>query len=213
MIQRWMKSGQWRMTQRGAVCVAAALSLWSCQGQPSADPPIHLNPNMDNQEKLVAYGESRISADGAAMRTPPAGTVARGQLVTDIAYHSGVDASGDTLRQMPVAITMPLLQRGRERFNIYCSPCHGQVGDGRGIMVTRGYVPPPSFHTDRIRNMRDGEIFGVITNGVRNMPSYRHQIPVDDRWAITAYLRTLQRAHNATLNDIPLEQRDKLGTP
>ena len=103
---------------------------------------------------------------------------------------------------------MQLLKRGQERFNIYCAPCHGQTGDGQGIVVQRGYLPPPSYHQDRLRKMPDGYIFDVITNGVRNMPSYRHQVPVADRWAIVSYLRALQRSQNATINDIPPEMRE-----
>ncbi|MEW5702328.1 MAG: cytochrome c [Candidatus Zixiibacteriota bacterium] len=190
----------------GAALVALAVG---CQGQPSEKPPIHLNPNMVDQEKYKAYGASRFFADSAAMRHPPAGTVARGALHENIVFYTGFDVHGDPAAS-PEPVTMPLLHRGQERFNIYCAPCHGRVGDGRGIMVTRGYVPPPSFHDDRIRNMADGVIFDVITNGIRNMPSYSAQIPVTDRWAIIAYLRALQRSQNATLEDIPPEKRGSL---
>jgi hypothetical protein len=168
---------------------------------------------MDHQEKYLPYAASPISPDGAAMRTPPEGTVARGMLFENGVYYTGVDSLGDTVKTMPVEITMPLLHRGQERFNIYCSPCHGRVGDGKGIVVTRGLLPPPTFHSDRIRQMPDGGIFGVITNGVRNMPPYKYQIPVDDRWAIISYLRALQRSHNATLDDVPIEQRSQLQKP
>lgn len=102
---------------------------------------------------------------------------------------------------------MQLLQRGQERFNIYCSPCHGKTGDGKGIIVQRGMLPPPSFHEARLLQAPDGHFFDVISNGIRNMPTYRHQIPVSDRWAIVAYLRALQRSQNATINDIPVDLR------
>jgi len=185
--------------------------LWGCgRGLPSEKPPIHVNPNMDDQEKNKPQGMSRFFADSAAMRPPVPGTVARGNLRGDTAYYEGKDASGAFLAKVPIPVDMLLLQRGRERFDIYCSPCHSRVGDGRGIMIQRGYVPPPSFHSDRIRQMPDGRIFDVITHGVRNMPSYAHQIPTSDRWAIVAYLRALQRSHNATLEDIPAEDRGKI---
>jgi mono/diheme cytochrome c family protein len=164
---------------------------------------------MDDQERYKAYGSSRFFADSAAMRLPPAGTVARGTLHEDVVFATGFDADGDPAPS-PLPATMPLLRRGQERFNIYCSPCHGRVGDGRGIIVTRGYVPPPSFHDDRIRAMPDGVIFDVITNGIRNMPAYRYQIPAADRWAVIAYLRALERSQNASLNDIPAEKRTML---
>ncbi len=176
--------------------------------QPSDKPPIHLNPNMDSQPKYKAQSESEFFEDRATMRTPVAGTVARDDLREDDRYYKGKNPDGSFVSKAPVTVNSQLLDRGRERFDIYCSPCHSRVGDGRGIMVDRGYVPPPTFHSERIREMPAGEIFGVITNGIRNMPSYRHQIPPDDRWAIIAYLRALQRSRNATMDDIPIELRE-----
>jgi len=195
---------------RGLMMVAAVALLFGCQGSPSSKPPIHLNPNMDDQEKYQPYEASKFFADGAAMRIPPAGTIARGELHEDVPYYTGFLRDTIYLEAAPVAVTMPELQRGQERFKIYCSPCHGRTGDGRGIMITRGYPPPPSYHDDRLRGEPDGYIFNVITNGIRNMPSYRHQIPVDDRWAIVLYLRALQRSHHATLDDVPVERRASL---
>jgi len=175
---------------------------------PSEKPPIHLNPNMDDQPKYKAQAESKFFPDSATMRTPVAGTVARGDLRDDDRFFKGKNANGSFIKNAPVEVNIRLLYRGQERYNIYCSPCHSRVGDGRGIMVDRGYVPPPSFHADRIRQMPDGEIFDVITNGVRNMPSYRHQIDPTDRWAIVMYLRALQRSRNATIDDVPIELRE-----
>ena len=111
---------------------------------------------------------------------------------------------------MPIEIDMKTMKRGQERFDIYCSPCHSRVGDGRGIIIDKGFPPPPSFHIDRIREMPDGEIFDVITNGLRNMPSYGHQVMPADRWAIIIYLRALQRSQNATLSDVPDSIRKEL---
>ncbi|MBD3299206.1 MAG: c-type cytochrome [candidate division Zixibacteria bacterium] len=144
------------------------------------------------------------------MRTPPAGTVPRGALIMDSVFMTGLDADSVPVAEIPDEITMPLLERGQERFDIYCSPCHGRTGDGRGIMVNRGYVPPPTYHSDRLRDVSDGHIFNVITYGIRNMKGYKHQIPPDDRWAIIAYMRALQRSQNATLDDVPQEKRSQL---
>jgi len=172
--------------------------------------PIHLNPNMDDQPKYKAQSSSEFFDDGSAMRRPVEGTVARGDLRDDVAYFTGKDGFGTFIAHMPTAITKASLKRGRERFDIYCAPCHGRVGDGRGIMIQYQYAPPPSFHNERVRRMSDGEVFDIVTNGVRNMPSYKHQLPVDDRWAIIGYLRALQRSQNATLDDLPEQIQDSL---
>ena len=116
----------------------------------------HLNPNMDRQEKYKAQSESEFFADGSAMRQPAEGTVARGLLRDDIEFYEGKRKNGKFLEKIPVEIDMDLMKRGQERYNIYCSPCHSRVGDGRGIMIDKGYLPPPSFHMDRIREMPDG---------------------------------------------------------
>jgi len=194
------------------VFLAAILTVFTgcSRERPSAKPPIHLNPNMDNQEKFLPQSQNKFYADSSAQRQPVPGTIARGYLRNDDVYFRGMKSNGELIEIVPVDIDIHLLERGRERFDIYCSPCHSRIGDGRGIMVERGYPPPPSFHTDRLREVPDGHIFDVITNGLRNMPSYKHQVPVADRWAIVAYLRALQRSHNATLKDVPEEQREKL---
>lgn len=193
------------------ILVVLSLFLVGCyRGRPSEKQPVHLNRDMDSQPKYKTQSEGNFFANRSAMRLPAEGTVARGQLREDCAIFRGRDDDGGFLRKAPVPLTESGLRRGRERFDIYCSVCHGRVGDGRGVMVERGYIPPPSFHIDRIRQMDDGEIFDVITNGIRNMPSYRNQIPVSDRWQIIHYLRALQRSQNATLNDIPEPMRNDL---
>lgn len=185
--------------------------MTSCyRGKPSEDPPIHMNPNMDSQEKYEAQEESRFFEDGSAMRPPVAGTVARGELRENDAYYRGKNKDGSLITKMPVEITMELLQRGRERYNIYCAPCHDQTGSGKGIVVKKGFLPPPSMHLDRLRESPDGHFYDVISNGIRNMPSYKHQIPVADRWAIVSYVRALQRAQNAGSKDVPEELREGL---
>lgn len=193
------------------IALAVGLVLGGCTREtPSTRTPIHLNPNMDDQPKYQAQETSVFFEDGKTMQTPVEGTVARGELRDDPVYFQGMNSRGEFVKQMPVDITKPVLERGQERYNIYCSPCHSKVGDGKGIMVEKGYIPPPTFHDDRIRNMPDGEIFNTITHGIRNMPSYAHQIPVADRWAIIAYIRALEKSQNAALEDIPEELRDKV---
>ena len=174
--------------------------ILGCQGQPFSKPPIHIVPDMDHQPKY--------KAQGAAMRTAPAGTIARGALHDGDPIYTGREPGSDQpLAESPVAVTMEGLKRGQERFNIYCAVCHSRVGDGKGIMLQRGYVPPPSFHTEIIRNYPDGHIFNVITNGLRNMPAYGAQIPARDRWLIVNYLRVLERSQNAAAADVPTDIR------
>ncbi len=193
------------------VLVLLALGLSGCyQGRPSSKPPIHINPNMDNQPKFQAMEENDFFPNQSSMRMPVEGTVAREWLRADVEYYTGKTADGKLVKKSPVETTLPLLKRGEQRFDIYCSPCHSRVGDGQGIVVKRGYVPPPSFHDDRLRNVEDGHIFDVITHGLRNMPSYRHQVPVHDRWAIVAYIRALQRSQHASKQDVPDEMLRKL---
>ncbi len=180
------------------------------QGKPSEEPPIHINPNMDTQPKYGAQEESDFFENGATMRMPVPGTVARGELAEDAPFYFGKDQSGELIDGIPVPVTMHLLERGQERYDIYCAPCHSRVGDGRGVVVQRGYPPPPSFHEDYVREYSEGHIFDVISNGIRNMPGYKHQIPVNDRWAIVAYFRALQRSQNATIDDVPVELRDEI---
>ena len=208
-----MKLSNFRTVIPGMAMIAVMVIILAAgcgRGSTSEKPPIHLNPNMDNQEKYKPQSESHFFADGSTMRTPGEGTVARDELNEDGVYFTGKDEKGNPVKKNPLEIGMPLLERGRERFDIYCSPCHSRVGNGQGIMVTRKYAPPPTFHQDRLREIEDGYIFGVITNGFGNMPAYARQIPVDDRWAIVAYLRALQMSHNATEKDVPTDVRGKI---
>lgn len=196
---------------RIAIIMIIPIFLLGCvRGRPKQKTPIHIIPDMDSQKKYKPQSESRYFEDGLAMRAPVPGTVAQGNQKEDINYYFGRDDAGEYISQSPVPITLANLQRGRERYNIYCAPCHSQTGDGQGILIKKGYLPPPDFHQDRIRDFKDGYIYEVISNGVRNMPSYKHQIGVDDRWAIVNYVRALQRSQNARIDDIPQEIRDTL---
>jgi hypothetical protein len=171
---------------------------------PSEKPPIHLVQNMDDQPKVKPQSESGFYADGLAMRLPVEGTVARGMLRPDSSFfYEGRDNEGRLVAESPLITTMELLERGRGRFDIYCAPCHGRAGNGVSTVVKRGMLAPPSFHEQRLRDTADGHFFDVMTNGVRNMPPYKYQIPAEDRWAIVAYIRALQRSQNASEKDLP----------
>lgn len=184
--------------------IVAATLVGCSRNQPSSKPPIHLNQNMDEQPKFKPQAANKFFADGRSMRLPVEGTVPRGWLHADSSfYYSGRDDDSVLIKQSPLAYTTERLERGRERYDIYCTPCHGKVGDGRGIVTQKGMVPPPSFHEQRLRDVEDGHLFEVMSDGLRNMPPYKYQISVEDRWAIIAYLRALQRSQNATPNDMP----------
>lgn len=184
---------------RSLMVLMVVLVLAGCRGDRTDAPPIHINPNMDWQERFDPQERNDFFADGRAMRPPVAGTVARGFLREDTAFHFGRDASGAFTASNPVTITDEVMARGQERYEIFCSVCHGSAGDGNGIIMTGnyGYVPAPTYHSDAMRTVPDGYLYDVIANGVRSMPGYAQQIPVADRWAITAYIRALQRSQYA----------------
>lgn len=165
---------------------------------------------MQDQPKYKPLGENRFFADGRDARPIPAGTIARDELNDTDPFHTGV-ANGAFLDTIPETIDTQVLERGRDRFDIYCSPCHGRTGDGNGMVAQRGVRAPANFHSDRLRSVPPGYIFQVITNGYGAMGDYGDQIPVNDRWAIVAYLRALQLSENATLNDVPPDARGQLG--
>ncbi len=189
--------------KKAAGILAVGVVLSGCQGTLSEKTPIHPNLNMDQQPRKEAQEVNNFFADGRSMRQPVEGTVARGLRKADAAYYEGVDENGEWIEEMPVELTRALLYRGKERFEIFCTPCHGITGKGDGmIMNGYGYVPAPTYHQDRLREAPDGEIYSAIYNGVRNMPSYAHQIPVEDRWAIVGYIRALQASHNVSEDEI-----------
>lgn len=192
--------------------VVASVFLYGCfQGTPSDKPAIHLNPNMDDQQRYDPQEKSPFFADGRTSRLTVEGTVARGEYFEDDVYALGKDIRGNFVDLIPIKLTNEIMKRGQQRYNIYCAPCHSKSGDGKGIVVKKGFLPPPSFHQDNIRDFKDGYMFDVITNGVRNMPAYRKQIlSIDDRWAIVAYVRALQRTQNAGIEDIPEDKLNEL---
>ena len=161
--------------------------------------------DMHDQPRMKTYAMSDFYPDLRTARPPVDGTVARGQLHEDTYLYTG-KIGGNPGDYMPFAITETDLARGRERFNIYCSPCHSRVGDGNGMVVQRGYKHPPTFHQDRLRKAPLGYFFDVMTNGFGAMPDYAAQIPVADRWRIVAYIRALQLSQNAAQEDVAGQQ-------
>lgn len=158
--------------------------------------------DMHLQPYYRPLAKSDFFADGRSARMPVDGTVARGDLREDTYFYTGKIGNnpGD---YMPFPVTIDVLERGRERYNIYCTPCHGRVGDGNGFIPTRGFRRPPSFHIDRLRKVPIGYLFDVDTNGYGVMPDYAAQIAPRDRWCIAAYIRALQLSQNAPKGDIP----------
>ena len=168
--------------------------------------------DMHDQPKIKAYRESDFFGDRRGMRPIPEGTVARGFLQDDDLLYTG-KVNGQPVDEFPFQVTRPVLERGHERFNIYCAPCHGRTGLGNGMVVQRGYKPPPSLHDDRIRQQAVGYYYDVMTNGFGAMPDYRAQVAPEDRWAIAAYIRALQYSQRATVNDVPEAKRTSLDHP
>ncbi len=168
--------------------------------------------DMHDQPKYDPLEASSFFADGRASRPRIPGTVARGRRDDDVLYVTGKGADGKLADVFPGPVSQVTLERGRQRFDVYCSPCHDRVGSGRGMIVERGYKQPTSFHEERLRAMPPGYFFDVITNGFGVMPSYAAQIPVFDRWAIAAYIRALQLSQHATLAEVPEAERNALLT-
>jgi hypothetical protein len=164
---------------------------------------------MYDQPRYKPLGKSDFFSDHREARPLPPGTVARGHLAADTALYEG-KVGGQLITRFPLPVTSELLARGHQRYDIFCAPCHDRTGSGTGMVVRRGYRPPPSFHIDRLRDAPVGHFFDVMTNGFGAMPDYRAQIDVGDRWAIVAYLRALQLSQHATLSDVPQGERVNL---
>ncbi len=192
------------------------IPLMGCfRGTPSENTPIHLVLNMDDQEKFKPYAKNTFFKDESSMRMPVEGTIARDDLHDDKPeYYTGKSASGTLVAKNQVPLSSLVMERGQQRYNIYCQPCHGAVGDGKGIVaqrgMTQGFVPPTSFQTADMMKKPDGHYFDVITHGIRNMQSYQYQVKVEDRWAIIHYIRALQRSQHASMKDVPNSMRDKV---
>ena len=168
------------------------------------------NQKMGQAPRYNPYAPSDFFSDGASARPLPADTVARGHLRDDVALFTGKDENGQDVDEFPIPISREVIGRGQSRFQVYCTPCHGYVGEGDGMVVQRGFTPPPSFHSNDLRQAPVGHFFDVMSNGLGPMPSYASQVAVPDRWAIVAYIRALQLSQHATLDDVPPDQRAAL---
>jgi hypothetical protein len=164
---------------------------------------------MYDQPRYDPLQASDFFGDGRSARPPVEGTVARGHLRLDRHLYEGM-VDGKLAETFPFPVSREVLLRGRERFDIYCAPCHDRSGSGQGMVVKRGYKQPPSYHIDRLRQAPPGYFYDVITRGFGQMPSYAPQVDPEDRWAIVAYVRALQMSQSATLADVPKADREKL---
>ena len=188
----------WLAHARKAACIGAAvIALAGCR------------LDMHVQPKYLPYQPTSFFPDGRSERQPVPGTVARGQLRLDELFYTG-RVNGAEVDEFPFPIKRADLERGRERYNIYCTPCHDYVGDANGMIVQRGFPLPASYNIQRLREAPAGHFFGVITNGFGAMYSYADRITPADRWRIVAYIRVLQLSENAHLSDVPPAEQQKL---
>ncbi|MEX2381369.1 MAG: cytochrome c [Opitutales bacterium] len=178
-------------------------------------PPLEIFPDMKRQSKYKPQGESEFFADGRSSRPVVPGTVARaasgegGDRLEDDHLMTG-RVNGEWAEAFPGAVTQEMMERGRARYRIYCTSCHGGVGDGDGITSAYG-MQATTFHVDPIREMPNGQLFNIITEGSRLMGAYGDKITPEDRWAVIAYVRALQRSRQGTVEDVPEEIRTELG--
>jgi hypothetical protein len=164
---------------------------------------------MHVQPKYKPLDPSNFFDDGRSARPEAQGTVAHGHLRADELLYTG-KLNGEPADVFPFPVTREVLERGRERYNIYCSPCHDYTGSGRGMVVQRGFPPPPSYHLERLVKAPAGHFFEVMSNGYGAMYSYASRVTPEDRWAIVAYIRALQLSQHATLEDVPPQEREHL---
>jgi hypothetical protein len=167
------------------------------------------NQQMNNEPRYDPLESSDFFADGMTARSRVPGTIAREHLRIDEAFFTG-KSGGRPVEAFPFPVTRATLQRGRERFDIFCSPCHGRLGHGDGMVVSRGFRSPPSYHLDRLREAPIGHFVDVMSSGFGAMASYASRVPPSDRWAIAAYIRALQLSQRATLADVPEDERQTL---
>lgn len=165
--------------------------------------------DMHDQPRYKPLAASEFFSDHRSARPEVEGTIARGQLRIDEARYTGKIA-GDDINEFPISITKADIERGQARFNVYCTPCHGRLGDGNGLVVMRGFRQPPSYYSQRLIDAPLGHFYDVISNGFGSMASYASRVTSDDRWRIIAYIRALQFSESAKLSDVPAEQRQNL---
>jgi mono/diheme cytochrome c family protein len=182
---------------RWAAVTLSALFLFGCR------------LDMHVQPKYNPLDPSSFFSDGRSARPEVSGTVAHGHLRTDELLYTG-KLNGAPADAFPFPVTREVLERGRARYNVYCSPCHDYAGSGNGMVVQRGFPPPPSYHIERLVRAPAGHFFDVISNGYGAMYSYAARVTPEDRWAIVAYIRALQLSQHAALEDVPAEEREHL---
>jgi mono/diheme cytochrome c family protein len=212
-----------RTSSLALALVLGAAAVAGCRGGLSKESPIHLIGDMDWQPKYESQEESRpiddkgtrLFADGRANRPLEPGVVAQGFLKADDRVHLGKNTDGSWVKKVPLPVDDAVLTRGQNRFNVFCAPCHDKSGSGKGMVIAnpkypnRFPVPPP--HLAEKDKLTDGEIFDAMLNGVRgNMPSYRKQMTVEDRWAVVAWVRVLQRSQAAKLGDVPSDKQSSI---
>ena len=168
--------------------------------------------DMHDAPRYEPLEASTFFDDGRGSRTLVANTVARGTLREDEHLYAG-KIDGQLTDMFPMPVTAEVMARGRDRFNVFCAPCHGRTGQGNGMVVQRGFRAPQPFHEDRLRNAPAGYFFDVMTHGFGAMSDYAAEVPVADRWAIAAYIRALQFSQRATVDDVPAERRAELDAP
>ncbi len=196
-----------------ALTVIAVIAVAGFRGSISRRPPIEIFPDMDRQPKLRPQTTTKFSgfADGLSSRLAVAGTVARGSNYADTPENTGkIAGTTNFVEAIPVSVDARMVKRGQERFNIYCQPCHGLQGDGKGITSRFGMGNVANLHQDKLIRTPDGDLFATITVGKSTMKGYGAQIPVSDRWAIVAYVRALQVSHYGAKADVPADQLSKI---
>jgi mono/diheme cytochrome c family protein len=201
---------------------AATVGILGFQGKMSRKPPFELFPDMDRQAKLRPMEPFKFFSNGISSQLPPAGTIARSEPIKttggevyhfeDVPFNTGlVTGTTNFIENNPLPVTAALLERGHDRFDIYCAPCHGRLGDGNGITKKIGAMPAvANLHDLRIVKMNDGEIFNTVTHGKGLMGAAGPLIPAEDRWAVIAYLRALQLSWLGTTNDLSAAQQAEL---
>lgn len=205
--------------------IAATVSILGFRGSISTKPPLEVFPDMDRQARYKPQAENEFFADGRNDRPVPAGTVARGNYFNqvevfsedfedtrlgDTVFNQGKNADGSLVKKVPLEVTYELLQQGQEKFDIFCAACHGAAGDGNGVTKPYG-VLAANYHDDRLRNVEDGHIFDVMTNGFGLMLPLNDRITPEERWAIVLYVRALQLSQHANADELTAVQRTELG--
>ncbi|XOV73310.1 MAG: c-type cytochrome [Verrucomicrobiota bacterium] len=193
------------------LAIVAFIGIAGFRGEITRKPPIEVFPDMDRQMKLRPQEPNRFFGNQRSSQPYVEGTIARGMPYQDIPVNTGrISGSTNWVEVSPIEITEAVMSRGRERYNISCAPCHGAAGDGKGITTKYGMVAVANFHDARLVEMADGEIFNTITHGKNLMGSYGANIKIEDRWAIIAYLRALQRSRLSKMDDVPEPQQAAL---